>query len=1847
MEQAPGVDIIQKAQALLTLRDSLGSFFEEQKNLILEQVLNLSLADGATLLKKLVEISFISQSELATWSSKLIFKGSSAEIKGPAPVQRNNNNNENVLSEEQLFLSKIAKDTKLDTLGEGFCKILDLNPTEYNNLLESLQLLNVLNVENALDLQENDSQFQILNELLEPLKKEHFYKVVNKIKESPFMKSKIEKQATMQVASSQTYHLWNADAQILFVPLNDKLHFYCSMELGEGISAAIAEKTGEHVLFYLDISASMNHDEKRVYCAPKSRDHPASSIKKARNLIAPLTLTTLKRNGTVTIVVWNFKILPPIEFKPEDFTKQDESGELLEDEAILTEIRKRTSEDVFVAAGGTNIESALKDLSQRLSQLAPKVSNLIVWFLTDGEETIYLTKNGQPDRIPNSNKSEQYSFFNLEDETGMTKYQQSMIKILADSSIALADQKSSLDFHVCHLGEAHPIFLKSLREAVDGHFHTFVDVSNMGAEMFAASSATNSKISLFGASGKEYRLPAMLAEGALCSRGDLPISFLADDLSKQKSIRLVVPFQKAEIKLESSEVKPLPTSLKESISVIIQLEPALGDLLAFITNGGITASKLAKASRSLKELRTKRSEAVSSFMKTVRSGTLLQVFLETILQSVETQIESLHRLLEQYQKPEADKYNLDAAKKTEMFSQRDQMAIEAGLESMRVRLGHGFVTQSFLDKKIQGLVALHGSWARRMLHRMCLIAETVQGEHTLLTLIILENYKMKDARNLFVKKMVKEKFKPEDSEWMLDSKTQVHFEEKLSHDVTTQEPISNILITWTKETNNASLQVTVNTLKDLYTNVVATYSTKPLTDDLDEACRRLIDPLSVSSFLDLIRENNTLPAYLYVIADSQSIGVLFNAKELLYVISGGSDSTSFDYFRLYWRLQAKNTGSKLIQVPGTFSKANSALPIAPEPLTNLVLSNLMPGLLSEFITGTPMAPLTAIGDVYIGYLMCHMKNNPLTGVDITRIAEILATLGCWIDNPKTFPKPEEYRELVDTIIKTQSIPNQVSPGKHIPVKALAYFILDDKHSFIIKHRIIVSEIFRRYYKLFLVPSLQNKGEKKLSDALLEQQIVNREFISNFLKEIAENLETVDDIPVKLIEIANFVYKLIHINNAEERKTAVLDFLSKFKVLTAILNRIYNILFEKVKKTYPKDFHWPNLQRLLFVWFALAQFPIQSLKDTFAAFKAPVEFEQFITKSLAPLKEFNFENTLCSFIIGNGHYCTVDFIPSFGQDEVKNQANPEAPTSNLVFRNLSLGTKIPFNELQTELQELVFLELWSAFLPALQLWHWKGRTSNLYGTSEVDFDIVKALKDSTLKLVETLPQGQLSEYYAAKEYRNLNYSKYVGPKPEGPKLSTSALEVAKQETIEDSGKKRLSLIMIGNVDAGKSTTSGHLIYLCGRVDKRTLDKFASESAQFGKSSFKFAWIMDRLRAERERGLTIETTMWNLISKNYDLDLIDAPGHRSFIKNMAVGASMADAAILIVSAAPNEFEIGLVQGGMTKEEALLAYTCGIRRFIVAVNKMDSVKYSEERFKEVSSEIIRYLVNLGLSAETIPVVPISGWIGDNLVELSTNMPWYNGWTIKNQDVKITGNTLFEAIDALPPPTFSPLLPLRIPILKAVKIDGVGTVAIGRVASGVLQKGQNITIVPLGITTKAESIERYHIDKSEVLPGNLVGFKLKNVSVMEVERGMVACDSVDRPLKPVSSFIAKIVIINHPGQISQGYCPNIYCHTATFPCRFAEILKKIDKKTGDLIEEKPNFIKTGDCAIVKFQVRDKPQCLESFQEVPALGRFAIRDLRITVGVGVITSIEDTSLPPKPKVFGKNSSNQRYQKKN
>jgi len=425
------------------------------------------------------------------------------------------------------------------------------------------------------------------------------------------------------------------------------------------------------------------------------------------------------------------------------------------------------------------------------------------------------------------------------------------------------------------------------------------------------------------------------------------------------------------------------------------------------------------------------------------------------------------------------------------------------------------------------------------------------------------------------------------------------------------------------------------------------------------------------------------------------------------------------------------------------------------------------------------------------------------------------------------------------------------------------------------------------------------------------------------------------------------------------------------------------------------------------------------------------------------------------------------------------------------------------------------------------------------------------------------------------------------------------------------KEHLNMIVTGHIDNGKSTTMGHFLMDLGVVDERTIAAHAKESEETGKGdTFKYAWVMDNIKDERARGITIDLAFKKFETPKYFFTLIDAPGHRDFVKNMITGASEADCAILVLSAKEGETDTAVAPGGQAREHAFLLKTLGVSQIILAINKMDDSKFSEDAYKAAKEKGEKLVKSVGYKIENVPAIPISGWTGDNLVKKSENMPWYSG------------KTLLESFDDFKVPEKPTGKPLRLPIQDVYSITGVGTVPVGRVETGTMKPNDKIIVMPSGAVGEIKSIETHHQEMPSATAGDNIGFNLRGIEKKDIKRGDVL-GTPDNPPSVAKEFKAQIIVINHPTAIAPGYTPVMHCHTAQVAATISAFESKINPATGAAEEENPKFLKVGDSAIVRIRPV-RPTCIETFQEFPEMGRFALRDMGSTIAAGIVKEITE-----------------------
>jgi elongation factor 1-alpha len=419
----------------------------------------------------------------------------------------------------------------------------------------------------------------------------------------------------------------------------------------------------------------------------------------------------------------------------------------------------------------------------------------------------------------------------------------------------------------------------------------------------------------------------------------------------------------------------------------------------------------------------------------------------------------------------------------------------------------------------------------------------------------------------------------------------------------------------------------------------------------------------------------------------------------------------------------------------------------------------------------------------------------------------------------------------------------------------------------------------------------------------------------------------------------------------------------------------------------------------------------------------------------------------------------------------------------------------------------------------------------------------------------------------------------------------------------SDEQHQNLAIIGHVDHGKSTLVGRLLYETGSVPEHVIEQHKEEAEEKGKGGFEFAYVMDNLAEERERGVTIDIAHQEFSTDTYDFTIVDCPGHRDFVKNMITGASQADNAVLVVAADDG------VQP-QTQEHVFLARTLGIGELIVAVNKMDLVDYGESEYKQVVEEVKDLLNQVRFDTENAKFIPVSAFEGDNIADESEHTGWYDG------------EILIEALNELPAPEPPTDAPLRLPIQDVYTISGIGTVPVGRVETGILNTGDNVSFQPSDVGGEVKTVEMHHEEVPKAEPGDNVGFNVRGIGKDDIRRGDV-CGPADDPPSVAETFQAQIVVMQHPSVITEGYTPVFHAHTAQVACTIESLDQKIDPASGEVAEENPDFIQNGDAAVVTVRPQ-KPLSIEPSGEIPELGSFAIRDMGQTIAAGKVLSVNE-----------------------
>ncbi|MFH1840003.1 MAG: translation elongation factor EF-1 subunit alpha [Nanoarchaeota archaeon] len=415
------------------------------------------------------------------------------------------------------------------------------------------------------------------------------------------------------------------------------------------------------------------------------------------------------------------------------------------------------------------------------------------------------------------------------------------------------------------------------------------------------------------------------------------------------------------------------------------------------------------------------------------------------------------------------------------------------------------------------------------------------------------------------------------------------------------------------------------------------------------------------------------------------------------------------------------------------------------------------------------------------------------------------------------------------------------------------------------------------------------------------------------------------------------------------------------------------------------------------------------------------------------------------------------------------------------------------------------------------------------------------------------------------------------------------------------KPHINIVFVGHVDHGKSTSVGRLMFDSGNVTEQQMRKLKEKAQELGKAGFEFAFVMDNLKEERERGVTIDLAHKKFISQKFEYTVIDAPGHKDFIKNMITGASQADVGVLVVAASDSVM-------AQTKEHVFLCKTLGVGQMAVLVNKMDAVNFDEAKYNKVKEDVSALLKQVGYKLDEVSFIAASALQGDNIAKRSDKMAWYKG------------PTLLEQLDLFKEPEKPTGLPLRLPIQDVYNIAGIGVVPVGRVETGTMKVGQKIIVVPArdgkGAIGEVKSIEMHHEQITEAIPGDNIGFNVRGIGKKDIARGDVLGDTVNPPTL-VEEFTAQLVVLNHPTVITVGYTPVFHIHTSQVACQITEIVKKMNPATGEEITENKDILRNGDAAIVKIKP-SKPLVIEKQSEIPHMSRFAIRDAGCTVAAGM-----------------------------
>ncbi|XP_043932214.1 HBS1-like protein isoform X1 [Protopterus annectens] len=444
-------------------------------------------------------------------------------------------------------------------------------------------------------------------------------------------------------------------------------------------------------------------------------------------------------------------------------------------------------------------------------------------------------------------------------------------------------------------------------------------------------------------------------------------------------------------------------------------------------------------------------------------------------------------------------------------------------------------------------------------------------------------------------------------------------------------------------------------------------------------------------------------------------------------------------------------------------------------------------------------------------------------------------------------------------------------------------------------------------------------------------------------------------------------------------------------------------------------------------------------------------------------------------------------------------------------------------------------------------------------------------------------------------------------------SKQQIDVKAELEKRQGGKQLINLVVIGHVDAGKSTLMGHLLYLTGNVNKRTMHKYEQESKKAGKASFAYAWVLDETGEERERGVTMDVGMTKFETKTKVITLMDAPGHRDFIPNMISGAAQADVAVLVVDASRGEFEAGFEAGGQTREHGLLVRSLGVTQLAVAVNKMDQVSWQQERFKEITTKLGQFLKQAGFKESDVGYIPTSGLAGENLINRST-LPELISW--------YKGPSLLEHIDSFKPPQRPVEKPFRLCVSDVFKDQGSGFCVTGKIEAGYVQTGDKILAMPPNETCSVKGIVLHDEPVDWAAAGDHVSLTVTGMDIIKINVGCLFCDPKE-PIKACTRFRARVLIFNIDLPITQGFPVLLHYQTVSEPATIRRLVSILHKSTGEVLKRRPKCLTKGQNAVVELQTQ-RPVALELYKDFKELGRFMLRYAGSTISAGVVTEIKE-----------------------